>query len=426
MTEALKSVRIARRRSRTASPSRCASLIVTGELAEGTPLVQRDLAQRLGVSQTPVRLGLDRARARGPRRGRRDGPRVRQPADAARTSRRSTPRGSGSRGSRPASAPPPSALPSSSGCGSPSASSSASAQEQDVDGYLRARWEFHAACYEAVRPPAPRRRGRAPLLAVRALQPHRALDQGAVSPLGRQLPPLLRGVQDRRLQAAQSVIHESMQWAVDLIWDELPSERGEAGRRGRRRHVHRRRPRRRGRADPRREGALHAARLRPGRRRAPCWSLGGADEVVHGTTVATNAVLEQRGARTALVTTAGFRDVLELRRDAHAAPLRHLLEQAAAARRARACGSRSASACSPPGRWSAPLDEDEARAIAAAAPRRRRRVGCGLPAARAPPPRARAAARRDPARGAAGRRRSRSPRRSCASSRSTSARRRRP
>ena len=37
-------------------------------------------------------------------------------------------------------------------------------------------------------------------------------------------------------------------------------------------------------------------------------------EVAHGTTVATNAVLERRGARTALVTTRGFRDVLELRR----------------------------------------------------------------------------------------------------------------
>src|SRR6185437_6224309 len=42
--------------------------------------------------------------------------------------------------------------------------------------------------------------------------------------------------------------------------------------------------------------------------------LGGADEVVHGTTVATNAVLERRGALAAVVTTAGFRDVLELRR----------------------------------------------------------------------------------------------------------------
>ncbi len=44
--------------------------------------------------------------------------------------------------------------------------------------------------------------------------------------------------------------------------------------------------------------------------------LGGGSvaEVVHGTTVATNAVLERRGSPTALVTTAGFRDVLELRR----------------------------------------------------------------------------------------------------------------
>ncbi len=37
-------------------------------------------------------------------------------------------------------------------------------------------------------------------------------------------------------------------------------------------------------------------------------------EVVHGTTVATNAVLQRLGAETALLTTRGFRDVLELRR----------------------------------------------------------------------------------------------------------------
>ena len=37
-------------------------------------------------------------------------------------------------------------------------------------------------------------------------------------------------------------------------------------------------------------------------------------EVVHGCTVATNAILERKGARTALITTKGFRDVLELRR----------------------------------------------------------------------------------------------------------------
>ena len=37
-------------------------------------------------------------------------------------------------------------------------------------------------------------------------------------------------------------------------------------------------------------------------------------EIVHATTVATNAILERKGARTALLTTEGFRDVLELRR----------------------------------------------------------------------------------------------------------------
>ena len=37
-------------------------------------------------------------------------------------------------------------------------------------------------------------------------------------------------------------------------------------------------------------------------------------EILHGCTIATNVILEQKGAHTALVTTAGFRDVLELRR----------------------------------------------------------------------------------------------------------------
>ncbi len=37
-------------------------------------------------------------------------------------------------------------------------------------------------------------------------------------------------------------------------------------------------------------------------------------DVVHGSTVATNAILERKGARTGLLTTAGFGDVLELRR----------------------------------------------------------------------------------------------------------------
>ncbi len=37
------------------------------------------------------------------------------------------------------------------------------------------------------------------------------------------------------------------------------------------------------------------------------------DRVIHGTTLATNALIERRGAKTALITTAGFRDVIETR-----------------------------------------------------------------------------------------------------------------
>lgn len=52
--------------------------------------------------------------------------------------------------------------------------------------------------------------------------------------------------------------------------------------------------------------ALRAAELKP----------ADLDQILHGTTIATNAVIERRGARCALITTRGFRDVLELgRRD---------------------------------------------------------------------------------------------------------------
>lgn len=48
--------------------------------------------------------------------------------------------------------------------------------------------------------------------------------------------------------------------------------------------------------------------------RAPGVPLDTARALAHGTTVATNALLERRGARTALITTQGFRDVLEIGR----------------------------------------------------------------------------------------------------------------
>ena len=44
-------------------------------------------------------------------------------------------------------------------------------------------------------------------------------------------------------------------------------------------------------------------------------SASQVDIVVQGTTLATNALIERKGAKTGLITTEGFRDVLELRRE---------------------------------------------------------------------------------------------------------------
>ena len=41
--------------------------------------------------------------------------------------------------------------------------------------------------------------------------------------------------------------------------------------------------------------------------------LAGLTSFIHGTTLATNALINRTGARTAFVTTAGFRDVVEMR-----------------------------------------------------------------------------------------------------------------
>jgi N-methylhydantoinase A len=42
-------------------------------------------------------------------------------------------------------------------------------------------------------------------------------------------------------------------------------------------------------------------------------SPAGIGQIIHGTTLATNALIERRGAKTALITTQGFRDVIEMR-----------------------------------------------------------------------------------------------------------------
>src|SRR5215468_8093943 len=63
------------------------------------------------------------------------------------------------------------------------------------------------------------------------------------------------------------------------------------------------------------DGVLAALELAMSRYQVP------AQEVAllsHATTVVTNAILEETGARAAMITTRGFRDVLELRRSARA------------------------------------------------------------------------------------------------------------
>lgn len=44
-----------------------------------------------------------------------------------------------------------------------------------------------------------------------------------------------------------------------------------------------------------------------------CVNPSDIEQVIHGTTLATNALIERRGAKTALITTEGFRDVIEMR-----------------------------------------------------------------------------------------------------------------
>jgi len=43
--------------------------------------------------------------------------------------------------------------------------------------------------------------------------------------------------------------------------------------------------------------------------------LSQINVIIHGTTLATNALIERKGAKTALITTQGFRDILEMRRE---------------------------------------------------------------------------------------------------------------
>src|SRR5579862_4813019 len=91
------------------------------------------------------------------------------------------------------------------------------------------------------------------------------------------------------------------------------------------------------------DGRLEAFKLRSDPRSPAQVILAGLEraasgprrvDVVHGSTVATNALLERKGARTAFVTTSGFEDLMEIARQNRAelynltpAPRRPLVER---------------------------------------------------------------------------------------------------
>lgn len=198
-------------------------LIVSGQLPEGTPLVQRELAQRLGVSQTPIRLALtelerlglvevgETGRAAVSRLTREDLEEI----YAARLGLEGLAARVGAAAVGPAELARMRAL---------LKELEQLAREQDVDGYLRTRWAFHAACYEAS--------GRTRLVAEverlywRAERYNRLVLSGrdrfrhSVSHY-RRFYDACRAADARE---AERVIHESTQWAVDLVSASLPSE----------------------------------------------------------------------------------------------------------------------------------------------------------------------------------------------------------
>ena len=125
------------------------------------------------------------------------------------------------------------------------------------------------------------------------------------------------------------------------------------------------------------------------------------DVFIHGTTLATNAIIERRGAQTALIATDGFRDVLDIGTESRYDQYDLTIEKPKPLV-PRACASPCPSASTRTAPCVSPLDEAAVRALAPrlrAAGRRERRDR--LPALLCQS-RARAARGRDPGRGDAG------------------------
>ena len=199
------------------------ALIVSGDLPEGTPLVQRDLAHRLGVSQTPVRHGLSELERAGL---------VEVGATGRTLVRRLTREDfeeiyAARRGLEGLAARVGAAAVGQADVDRMRALHSQLerlGKRQAVEEYLRARWDFHATCYVAS--------GRTRLVAEverlfwRAERYNRLVLQGSER-FARSVEHyrrFLEACERRDGEHAEVVIHESVRWALDQVLDTLPSE----------------------------------------------------------------------------------------------------------------------------------------------------------------------------------------------------------
>jgi DNA-binding GntR family transcriptional regulator len=203
-------------------------LIVSGQLPAGTPLVQRDLAQRLGVSQTPVRLVLstlereglvevgDTGRALVSRLTREDLEEI----YAARLGLEGLAARVGVEAIGDVEIERMRVM---------LAELDRLARRQAVESYLQLRWAFHAVCYEAsIRP---RLLAEVERLFWRA-ERYNHLVLSSAERFKRSVAyyhEFFTACERRDAHEAEQVIHRSIAGAVEMIAATLPSERELAG-----------------------------------------------------------------------------------------------------------------------------------------------------------------------------------------------------
>ena len=198
-------------------------LIVTGRLREGSPLVHRDLAQRLGVSPTPVRVALTQLEREGlvevGRTGRAAVTRCTREDFEEIYAARSGLEGLAARVGAVALADTDVAA-----MRRLLTRLRRLARAQDVEAYLAQRWEFHATCYRA----SGRRRlvDEVERLFLRSGRYNRLV----LSTAGRfresvaRYGAFLEACEARDGAAAERAVQASIRWAVDRLGPLLPSE----------------------------------------------------------------------------------------------------------------------------------------------------------------------------------------------------------